>query len=560
MIHKKKVVLLALIAVLVLAALPVYAQTGNVTQGVFSAEADDSLDVHNYGDVEFDTWFGYAGVGSDLSLGYARKLGGIYLGLGYEGNLFTLTNNKSKNLGVGYDGTGNIVQKQDQGGDDGYVTADDTGTDNKVFVLLGLGGMGIKLGVSEALNFDGTPFGWNPDTESLYSPKITEKPGENNKVTYTDELDSYSKVSGFITPSIEWGMTLGKLKPTVSVGAEFAQDAETSKINGTGSGYTTENGVLTGAKQTDLSGYGKGYIAPNVFLGIGYMLKDEDARTLELGLEYGLNIPLYNNEYEAFGKTGSISGTYTYEDPEDPVSIPTLIPGGGSINLENTKTVTEGPKTTVTETAYLALTEISKMTHKVAPYLTYTREVSDEFKMGFSVAIATELTSTTEEKWNEGRYSKSVTYAYDPTQNTVDEITTVGPKTKTEKTDIRVTPRIGVGTVYALLPGKVNLNSGFGVELGVTYYAEKGTPEEGFGTRVYTWKDADGNDREPSKSGPDTPVGQYGKRGWGVENFNWNGIQVTDASLGFTVFFTPKSALDLAIGTGGVNLVFSLKK
>jgi hypothetical protein len=45
-----------------------------------------------------------------------------------------------------------------------------------------------------------------------------------------------------------------------------------------------------------------------------------------------------------------------------------------------------------------------------------------------------------------------------------------------------------------------------------------------------------------------------------VEDFGWEGIS-TDASLGFTVLFTPTSALDLALDTDGkVSLIFSLKK
>ncbi|MDR1905074.1 MAG: hypothetical protein LBQ88_22690 [Treponema sp.] len=57
---------------------------------------DNFLNVHSYGDVEFDKYFAFAGIVDDsanggnnyrLDLGYARHFGGIYLGALYSGNI-----------------------------------------------------------------------------------------------------------------------------------------------------------------------------------------------------------------------------------------------------------------------------------------------------------------------------------------------------------------------------------------------------------------------------------------------------------------------------------------
>jgi hypothetical protein len=63
--------------------------TSKATFENFGTDVDNYLDVHSYGDVEFDKWFGFGAydTGLNLGLGYARKLGGIYLGAFYTGNV-----------------------------------------------------------------------------------------------------------------------------------------------------------------------------------------------------------------------------------------------------------------------------------------------------------------------------------------------------------------------------------------------------------------------------------------------------------------------------------------
>jgi hypothetical protein len=209
MIHKKKTALLTLGAALVLAAMPLTAQssqTSVATQEVFTTEADDFLDVFAYGDVEFDTWLGVAGLvtpegTSDrhFSLGYARKLGGIYLGLGYTGDLFKSAFRNEKSSAVTYDAAGNPLTTTTTEWD-GVDDKDHANPNNTVTALLGFGGMGLKLEFTEALKFDGVPA--SPTTTE------TETHGEN-KVVYSNKIDSYSKVYGYITPQITWGMPWG---------------------------------------------------------------------------------------------------------------------------------------------------------------------------------------------------------------------------------------------------------------------------------------------------------------------------------------------------------------
>jgi hypothetical protein len=563
----KETALAAFVAALFLAALPLSAQlsrTSEATQGVFTTEADDLMDVFRYGDMEFDTWLGVAGVGpaSGFSLGYARKLGGMYLGLGYRGNLFSSLFKNQKESTVTYDAAGNPA-KTETGDNDSWGTPpniiDRTGNtraDNTVQVLLGLAGMGLKLSVSEDLEFDGVP----KPTASSTPSKTTEDPGKN-EVKYEHEIAAYSKVYGRIYPRITWGMTMGKLKPSVTVGADFRQDAETSQIN---DDYTTVNGVVSsvGGKTTNWTGHNAGSLVPRANLSLGYVLRDDGPR-VELGLGYDIMVPLYNNQ-PAFGRSGSIAGTYMY------TSIPSNLFGGGSI--KNRKTVKEGPVTTVIEESALALTEKGGMTHTISPYLRYSRDISDGFKAGFTAGVKTTLDFDTRSSWEEARKRETKIVRWDSTQNTVEEQIDVGVKTKTGTTSVSVIPDIAVGAMYVLSPGKVRLNAGIGLSIPYTYTLTRKAAEAGFGSYSKTRKDYAGNDIAPpeyaaSQISPASPA--YAKNVTVTENSGWDGIQPR-VSLGFTVFFGPKASLDASFATGSglavsdvdiskVKLVFILK-
>jgi hypothetical protein len=569
MTHKKKVVLLALIAALSLAVLPLSAQsqTSAATQGVFGTEVDDFLDVHNYGEVEFDKWFGYAGAGTGyFSLGYASKLSGAtYLGLGYSGNLFASWFNKDKSSTVTYDPAGNPEKTKTEEGEYYYPPSpggaspywrhatDNSYIYNGITVLVGLSGMGLRLNVSENLQFWGAPDydTYNPNTHfssgtipSTFNT-VTETPGKD-KVEYNNKLETYSKVLGSISPSITWGMALsgGKLKPSVSVGASFSPDAEKLEY----SNYTTENGVVTGTKATKLHGADYSSLSPQLGLGLGYVLKEEGPVAVEVGLGYSINVPLYNNQYEAFGKSGSVGGTYY---------------------LSSTKDVTEGPTTTVRETSNISFTERGGLSNYLTPSITYTNEISDVFEAGFSAELPVRLSFSSSERWNETRDITTTTVAYDSTKNTVLAKNSVGPKTKTETTGFGLTPRIAAGAVYALSPGKIALTSGISVGLPFSYTVTREAQGSGFGSYSETNRDYQGNDITPPKYGPaNTSLNRTEAVG---EDISWGSVQ-TEVSLGFTVFFGPKATLDAVFVTESssgytsydvdiskLNLIFTLK-
>jgi hypothetical protein len=324
------------------------------------------------------------------------------------------------------------------------------------------------------------------------------------------------------------------------------QEAETSEH----SGYTTLNGVVdSNGKTTTYAGYNKGFLAPGASLNLGYVLKDEEEGPyVELGLGYDINVPLYNNSIP-FGRSGSIAGTYEYQSG-------------------NTKIIKEGPVAVVTENSNLTLTTISRMSHIITPSLYYSREVSEGFTAGLYAELGTDLNFRTEESWDERRVLTTTSYAYDSTQNTVEETLNVGVKTKTDITSISITPDIAAGAMYDLLPNKVRLNAGIGFNIPYTYTLTREAPESGFGSHSKTKKDSEGNDIDPPETGPFPTTPSMEKTVTVTEDSRWGGIKPR-VSLGFTVFFGPKASLDASfdastgttydVNLSQVKLLFTLK-
>ena len=94
---RHKVLAIAALLITALGSSPLAAQissftsnANNATSGLFSTETDKFLDVNNWEEVEFDTFFTTFQVDTGgLGAGLAFKAGSVYLGFGYIGNLWS---------------------------------------------------------------------------------------------------------------------------------------------------------------------------------------------------------------------------------------------------------------------------------------------------------------------------------------------------------------------------------------------------------------------------------------------------------------------------------------
>jgi hypothetical protein len=101
---KRRIIIAAIVAVLIVPALSAQilpipdlldingteSNTSRVTQGLFGTDVDDVQDVNNYSNVEFTRAFAFANAGTigGVGGGYATRLGNLFLGVTYNGNLW----------------------------------------------------------------------------------------------------------------------------------------------------------------------------------------------------------------------------------------------------------------------------------------------------------------------------------------------------------------------------------------------------------------------------------------------------------------------------------------
>ena len=78
---KLKIVAAFLCFAMLLTSVFAESNTAKTTAGVFTNDIDYFNNVNKYTKLEMEKWFGYAGIRKDdLDLGYATKLGSLYLG------------------------------------------------------------------------------------------------------------------------------------------------------------------------------------------------------------------------------------------------------------------------------------------------------------------------------------------------------------------------------------------------------------------------------------------------------------------------------------------------
>jgi hypothetical protein len=524
--------------------------TGTATAGVFTTDVDDSMDVHYYSGVEFDKLFGFVGItsaedyagaavtGGVPSLGYATRFGDLYLGAWYRGNIASTSNSESQVVTSTYNLTNQLLtQKQTVT----TYTSQYTDSLNSIDILIGVAGMGIKLGFAEALRVYTFP--------GITTTVVEDASGASKTYTNDYVVGDYSRIQGYMTPSLEWGMSIDAgsivIRPKLGLAFGINRDTNIYNVKGTGTtpSYATLNGEIIGLDTLNyVNGTVNDYLSPSITVGAGFELSSGAT----IGIEYGIGFDIYNNSYDGSGFSGTAAGTVEWS--------------GGSKSiaraLATTTTTTEGT---------LVVNELTSMSHSITPSFSYSSEIISGLNLGFYAELPVGIgvgSDTTDWEWRKTVKTEYINAVQKPLGGTIEE-SSKGNTGLTETTSFSIGLNAAVGASYALIPGRFTINAGFGVSP-FQYTGTNTKYSRGSANQTYTMKtyDADGSlintvivfqeAQDPWASETEDEVTDTVT----VEN-EWKPCTVSAAG-GFTFNFNDNIALDMAVSGGSTSSTFTL--
>ena len=529
--------------------------TKKATAGVFNSSVDDFIDTRNWPGVSFDKWFGFAtgntATGTNVmggsengtiyrgSLGYARKVGSLYLGAWYNGNI----------LQIKGDGSPTISQKIEGTDDDDRQTQTETITTttynsawvnsaNQLSLLIGVVGMGFKVGFFESFAADKNPAA-SGESRAI---KVTDT--KDGFIKYENETVDYKLIGGHLRPSLSWGAAFNSvvtIKPYVDLALDIYQEEKIDSYKD----YTAYNGHLTGSEKTNYQGWNKGYLEPDAAVGADLVLPGNSAATSTVGIKYGLNFKVYNNSYDVADISGNARGKVDWYY--------------GSTSVEQTIA-----KTTTSTEANVWFCDTTDWNHVLTPSYKITGELASGFKLGLRVTVPVGLRLETEDRYAERQQiDREVYNNINQAQNTTTTTLTRSNNSLAETTTVTVAPTVGLGASYKLIPNRFTINAGiYAVPLSYKNMTTKRSPngvnsittekkEDGYGVTISDTVTVD----DPAYGADIVECTET----WA----QFNG----SVRAGFEFEFTPQLALDLyaAYGTdfdvniSYFNVLFSVK-
>jgi hypothetical protein len=541
---KRRIMILAIVAIITMGlAMQVSAQTvytdadrGNLasntntsTAGIFKNDVDNFINYHDYAKVLTgeSNWFsfvsGKTAMGGALDLGYATNLGGIYLGTWFRGNLYNSTAGvyETKTVTPTYN---DALELLTQRTDDTYYDDAWHQTANNIEFLIGVSGMGIKVGFFESTasnKNDGNPI----RIVSVYDY-------QDGRKGYTNAIDEYSVSESYLKPYIGWGASFPvgdmTLYPYVDLGFGMYGDKMIDKYRD----YDEVNGVKQDEVTYVGAGWNNGYMLPQGTIGAKIDLPKNGTKKTTLELSYNLNLYLYSNNYDDTGLSGSADGTVSWSD--------------GYVNRE-TKPSSGVSTLTQTDMSFF-INEITKMQHTITPSYKITGEPGDDFKLGFKASIPVTIRSETSNPYTKQIVKDVTKYDWDMPGIVQDyEKITYYPNTETSYLNVRLA--LNFGASYQLIPDRFAINAGIAaVPVNYSRTVERTIPNSIGSVETYKETQDDGsvidnnktvtlNTASPDSVTIDTEWAQY------------------TATLrgGFTFMFNSNAALDMGASVGGAN-------
>ena len=521
--------------------------TLRATAGLFGNSVDDSMSLTGWTGLEFDSWMGFVGYGGDLefnpiSLGYATRLGGLYLGTWYTGNIVRSTRDRSETLVVDYN-----LNEQRETGRTTTIIYDGNWrySNNQIEALFGTGNMGLKIGFWENLAREK-----EPDSTGI---TITEG---GNTIQYNDQnYIEYSRIIGHLRPSIDWGMELEvgdmTITPSLGVALGFFLDRKILKDRGA---YSTLNGAIVGDEEMNFVGFNNGFFAPAINLGVDIGLAQAEGSNASryLSLGYGITFRSYNNSYDDSGvRSGKANGFVEWD-------------ASTTIDYSNTD------HDIITDYVTLDFDDQSYVNHSISLGFTYENQVNDNFKFGIYAGLPIGITVQSSETHDEV-FRRVVTQYHNPNftyRNTTVVTEEFSPKDLENTTTFSIAPELSFGAVYDLVPNRFSVNTGFRI-MPFNYERDVVTTSRSSNQTITqtTTTDGEGNSSVTITS---DGGGTDSTRDFVERTSTWNRLEA-GVFGGFTFHFNNNAALDMSIGLGNdpeaeftfnitnVNVLFSFR-
>jgi len=519
------------------------------TASVFSTDVDNYMSVKSFDKVNFERWFGFFGGNSkgNVNAGYATNLGSIYLGGFYTGRIIDTGTDETKTRTTTWDKDlqQQLTQTDETKYGDGW-----TNTTNNITAFIGVAGMGIKLGFYEDVSTANTPYkldGRWPSFGDTSTSTVTKN--QDGSITYSgNDSINYEESKGNMSPYLQWGMKINAgdyvLAPRISGQVDINRDM---KIDEYYSQPRTElDGKIVGVKEIKHEEVSAGSVGLNLGVGADFYLKD----TTFIGIDYAIGLNFNGQDYKGAIKSGSVKGAVDFSTVS-----------GTEDYFDKTKKYNN---------MWIGSKEIDEISHLITPSFWNTNVVRENLKVGMLVKVPIIIASNSTSSY-EDWYEVTETTYNDPNrsrENTTESFESHTPKGKVETSYFAISPTIGIGASYAMVPDKFTVNAG--VNLKPIKYVKTSTVTSQNGINSTYSKKEVGSDNskytEKEEKTVNAPTTIEDTVNYTSE---WTGLSGS-ISAGFVFKFYDFFSLDL-LATGGssnsgfnlsltdVNVLFSIK-
>jgi hypothetical protein len=541
---KKRNLIMAALAIIAMGlAIPLGAQTipsvaqtspasnqRSSTATVFTTDVDNYMNVNRYGNVKFDKLFALVDYTSRLDLGYATKFGDIYLGTYYNGTGLTRGTDETTRLTTNWDTT---LQQMTSRVDEKVYARTTTVTNNNIAALIGVMGMGIKVGFYEGVTTYNTPYNVSRGGTSTGTSTVTTNQDGSIAYTGNDSLKYYES-TGSMVPYIQWGMKLDLgsglvLLPRVGTNFTFYDEQLVDEYY---SNRTVYDGKIQGQERIDRRGKNNSYNNLNVSAGADL---DLDAN-MRLILDYNLNTRFYDSSFGDAGRAGSVKGTISWDNT-------------GNYSVTN-KYV---DRTEKDDSVQIQVSEQSYTYHSINPGFRWQDSAfGEDLKFGvriqLPITIGNESSIAYTDRWRTQNTTYNDEINSQNNETTVTNTHTANAGNKTEISYFSINPTVGVGASYGLIPNKFTVNAGVYISLPGFTSTNTTTSRDGISsTYTRTEKGSDGNKYVSSETTTVTAPPQIVDSVRSVTS--WTALSGVLRG-GFVFSFSDNFAMDMSAGVG----------